>query len=165
MLAACNPPCSPTAPLSQGLCCSRQALCFGFDPLKILLCKTSLGVRFFLCALSKSERCFVFLHCHSASSIFCTTSKSKSVQQLVKKCFPLLSCILTSPEGQCQSLCVPFLSQLCIQSVVISDPCTHHGHQELFLNHRIKLLSATMWSNQCVWAILPGLPVDVDKNK
>lgn len=157
MLAACNLPCSPTAALSRRLCCSMQVPCFGFDPLKILLCKTSLGVHFRLCALSKSEWCSCFLYCQCISYIFHSTSKSKSAQQLVKKCFTLLSCILTNAKG---TVPVPvravLASALDPAFMVISDPCTHHMHQELFLNHRIKLLSSTTWSNQCDWTILPG---------
>lgn len=75
---------------------------------------------------------------------FTLWAKVKVVRQLAKKCFALLSCILTNPKGIVPvPVCAVLASALDPGLIVISDPCAHHMHQKLFLNHRIKLLSRT----------------------
>lgn len=101
-LAAYTLPCHPPAPSSWRLCCSVQY--FGSDPLKIFLCKISLGVRFLLCALSKYECCFVFLHCVCTSYIFHTPGKSCSAA--CQKTFRFAVLYPDQPKGDSASPCV-----------------------------------------------------------
>lgn len=151
-----QPPCSPTAPLSQGLCCSLQVLRFGFDPLRILLCKTSLGVHFSFVPWQIPSGVLFFFTVSVFHISFTPRAKSKVSSSLSKHSF---LCCLVSWAAQ-RGSASPCVCCSCVSSGsslrVISEPCTHHMHQELFLNQRIKLLSSTTWSNQCGWAILPG---------
>lgn len=105
-------PWGSTAPLASGAACKFWIP----NPLKILLCKVSLGVHLMFCALPESEY-FVFPYSQRTSYIFPTASKSRSLFRGMSKNVSL--CFLASwPSwrGKCQSLSVLCLRQPWIQA-------------------------------------------------